>query len=668
MTALLQYELPLRFNPAVVTLQERLVALNHLPGGSADGFFGPATRSAVRRFQEFANLNPSGAVDRNTSEELGLSGDRSIIFRPSGGPAVGRPPVWDGPLPSASPQRIILHWTAGGARASSVDRKHYHFLVQQDGTIVKGVHGIDANDAPKSGRYAAHTRNKNTKSIGLALCGMAGARERPFRAGSAPFNKEQLDVLTRLAAQLCAHYQIPVSRTTVLGHGEVQDLLGVRQSAKWDPMVLPWNPGMGMRAVGDMMRAMVEAELNLQSADILHDDLGSLGADLDLRIEGKIVNGGVIDFDTGLWTHIPSVAGDLGWDVHGDDLPDDANEMQVTINGSRFFLPVQKLETERNGTQTGFIPLNRLAEELNLSVTLSDDGSLVSLGGEIGGVLPADNGTARRQVTIRPGDTLSAIARRELGDGAKWRDLQDASGTPFTEAMARRLRAGDVVIIPGQSAPPAPPALRAVSMPEGVADLVADAAATACHPLNRNAARNAAQVIIPACFEYGVLDLSHIAYIFATAEHETNLGRLMVEVWRDSDEQKRYENNPSNKKRGDGEKFKGRGFVQLTFRENYAKFSEALKIDIEADPDKAADPEIAAKVLVLGMDRVGYRSPSLVLRKFGFDGSYNFEAARQIVNADMNRWSKRYNTTRGKGIGLSAEKYRQAFRVAGVEL
>ncbi|WP_186827150.1 N-acetylmuramoyl-L-alanine amidase [Shimia ponticola] len=660
MSMVLRYELPLRFNPAVVTLQDRLVALNHLPSGGADGYFGPATRKAVRRFQEFANLDPSGTVDSGTSRELGLSGANAIVFRPVA--AMSRPPVWDGPLPQASPQRIILHWTAGGARASSVDRKHYHFLVQQDGTIVKGVHGIDANDAPKKGKYAAHTRNKNTKSIGLSLCGMAGARERPFNPGQAPFNKDQLQVLTRLAAQLCAHYQIPVTRETVLGHGEVQDLLGVTQSAKWDPMVLPWDPSMGKRAVGDMMRAMVQAELNLQSGDAYADDLDDLGAPLDILIDGQIVNGGVLDFDTALWTHIPSVADQLGWTITASETP---GEMEVLINDASFFLPVQELETQRNGMQSGFIPVQKLAEELSLSVTLSDDGSLVTLGGEIGGALPADNGVARRQITIRPGDTLSAIARRELGDATKWRELLDSSGTPFTEAMALRLRAGDTVIIPGPDTAPARPKL---SMPDDLAGLFAEAAAMSCHPLNRDAAREAAKVIIPACFEFGVLDLSHIAYIFATAEHETNLGRLMVEVWRDSAEQKKYETNPSNSKKGDGKKFKGRGFVQLTFRENYAKFSKSLGINLETDPDRAADPEIAAKVLVLGMDRMGYRSPKLVLKKYGVDGAFDFEAARQIVNADTNRWSKRYKTTRGKGIGLSAERYREAFRAAGIQL
>ena len=37
---------------------------------------------------------------------------------------------------------------------------------------------------------------------------------------------------------------------TVLGHGEVQRNLGIKQRSKWDPMVLPWAPTRKPAAVG----------------------------------------------------------------------------------------------------------------------------------------------------------------------------------------------------------------------------------------------------------------------------------------------------------------------------------------------------------------------------------------------------------------------------------
>lgn len=63
----------------------------------------------------------------------------------------------------------------------------------------------------------------------------------------------------------------------------------------------------------------------------------------------------------------------------------------------------------------------------------------------------------------------------------------------------------------------------------------------------------------------------------------------------------RYEHRGSlgNSQPGDGPKFKGRGFIQLTGRANYRKYGERIGIDLEADPGQANDPRIAAQLLSL---------------------------------------------------------------------
>jgi len=53
-----------------------------------------------------------------------------------------------------------------------------------------------------------------------------------------------------------------------------------------------------------------------------------------------------------------------------------------------------------------------------------------------------------------------------------------------------------------------------------------------------------------------------------------------------------------NKLRGDGAKYHGRGFIQLTGRDNYRMASEALGLDLINRPDLASKPEIAAKIAV----------------------------------------------------------------------
>jgi predicted chitinase len=52
-----------------------------------------------------------------------------------------------------------------------------------------------------------------------------------------------------------------------------------------------------------------------------------------------------------------------------------------------------------------------------------------------------------------------------------------------------------------------------------------------------------------------------------------------------------------NTQAGDGPRFKGRGYVQLTGRDNYNKIGAQIGVNLIADPDRANDPEIAGKIL-----------------------------------------------------------------------
>ena len=53
-----------------------------------------------------------------------------------------------------------------------------------------------------------------------------------------------------------------------------------------------------------------------------------------------------------------------------------------------------------------------------------------------------------------------------------------------------------------------------------------------------------------------------------------------------------------NKHVGDGEKYHGRGFIQLTGRDNYRMASQALGIDLLNNPELAERPDIAAKIAI----------------------------------------------------------------------
>jgi len=166
-------------------------------------------------------------------------------------------------MPDVKMDRIICHWTAGGYKASSLDRQHYHVLIEANGDLVRGLHEISDNTYTGDGDYAAHTRACNTRSIGISVCCMAGAEEKPFKAGKFPMTQTQWQRMAEVAGELARAYSIPVTPKTVLGHGEVEPNLGVKQNGKWDPMVLPWDPKLSKTKVGDLFRNNVRNVMGL---------------------------------------------------------------------------------------------------------------------------------------------------------------------------------------------------------------------------------------------------------------------------------------------------------------------------------------------------------------------------------------------------------------------
>ena len=155
-------------------------------------------------------------------------------------------------------KRIIVHWTAGTHTPSNLDKQHYHFIIDGAGKVHPGKFPVEANAKPVKGRYAAHTLNCNTGSIGVAVAAMAGAVERPFDPGKHPITQAQVDALAALCRTLAKQYGIPVTPQTILTHAEVQPTLGIKQRGKWD---ITWLPGMSQPgnpvAVGNKLRAMI---------------------------------------------------------------------------------------------------------------------------------------------------------------------------------------------------------------------------------------------------------------------------------------------------------------------------------------------------------------------------------------------------------------------------
>ena len=161
-------------------------------------------------------------------------------------------------------KRVVLHWSAGAYGVIPLEANAYHFLINRDGSVSRGVFDPEDNRPPlRRGGYAAHTLNLNSDSIGIAVDAMGDANERPFSAGRWPITNEQIDALVQLTADLCGKYRIPVTRETVLSHAEVQATLGVAQKNKWD---IAWLPGMTAPGnpveIGDQIRRRVQVARN----------------------------------------------------------------------------------------------------------------------------------------------------------------------------------------------------------------------------------------------------------------------------------------------------------------------------------------------------------------------------------------------------------------------
>lgn len=98
---------------------------------------------------------------------------------------------------------------------------------------------------------------------------------------------------------------------------------------------------------------------------------------------------------------------------------------------------------------------------------------------------------------------------------------------------------------------------------------------------------------------YGVDTMPRTAAFIAQLAHESGEFRWMEEIWGPTDPQRRYEPPGTlaarlgNTQPGDGKRFKGRGPIQITGRFNYAKYGTLLGVDLAAQPELAATPEIA---------------------------------------------------------------------------
>ena len=107
------------------------------------------------------------------------------------------------------------------------------------------------------------------------------------------------------------------------------------------------------------------------------------------------------------------------------------------------------------------------------------------------------------------------------------------------------------------------------------------------------------QSLLSAAKTAGIKD-TELAQFMAQMSHESGNFKHLQEIWGPTSTQKRYEGRKDlgNTQPGDGYKFRGRGYVQLTGRANYRSFGQQIGVDLENNPDLASQPDIAAKLAI----------------------------------------------------------------------
>lgn len=172
---------------------------------------------------------------------------------------------WRPALPAGELRSISLHWTA---HDYDTVFPAYHFCLRGDAdmTVVQ-THDLRANMrdvrlAP--GRsYAAHTAGRNSWSIGIAVCGMAGACPEDF--GAFPLLEAQVAGLCAVARRLADAYGIVPAAIRTHAEAALEDgYFGAgSDDVRWDIARLAPSPA-ALEAheathTGDLLRARIAA-------------------------------------------------------------------------------------------------------------------------------------------------------------------------------------------------------------------------------------------------------------------------------------------------------------------------------------------------------------------------------------------------------------------------
>jgi putative chitinase len=133
-------------------------------------------------------------------------------------------------------------------------------------------------------------------------------------------------------------------------------------------------------------------------------------------------------------------------------------------------------------------------------------------------------------------------------------------------------------------------------------------------------------------------DIRWVAYMLATIKHECANRWIPVVEYGPRSYFDKYETGTAigarlgNTQPGDGFRFRGRGFVQITGRRNYLVLGQKLNLGTRLvdEPELALDSAIAYRVMSLGMRNGSFTGRKLA--QFIGPGQCDYRNARKIIN------------------------------------
>jgi predicted chitinase len=136
-----------------------------------------------------------------------------------------------------------------------------------------------------------------------------------------------------------------------------------------------------------------------------------------------------------------------------------------------------------------------------------------------------------------------------------------------------------------------------------------------------------------ALAECGLADRASTIAALATIGTEVSSFAPINEFGGDAYFTKMYEGRKDlgNTHPGDGARYHGRGFIQLTGRANYRSYGQKLGVQLEANPELALDPAVSARILATYMRDRG-------LGALAAKGDW--QGVRRGVNGGLNGWDR----------------------------